>query len=1135
MLKIYLLGQPRVELNGEALHFKLRNAEALFYYLVMLNLDPAAAALPARDRGALAALLWPETLEQVARRNLRDVIYSLRQTVGEFVQATHSSVAWDREADYWLDAAQFAALRPLLLQQPLDASRVAELLALYRGEFLAGFYVSESAEYEHWLGVERERFQASAVQAMQRLTDHYSDARQLTAGLEQSQRLLALDSANEYAHRQRMRLLALDGQRSAALAQYETCRRILAETFGVDPAPETQALYAQIRAGAPLMGGPAPQPAIPAAPAIPVPPPPPRNNLPRALTPFFGRKKRLKELAAKISAAEYPLLTITGPGGVGKTRLALAAAAQAAPAFEDGAWFVNLVEVSCEPEEKGDAGTIANNVATAVAAALEIPLKGPAPASDQVCAALAAKRLLLILDNFEHLMPAAGFVLTLLQQAPAVKVVVTSRERLNLQAEAVLTLGGLGLPDETAVAQALAQQPPNLAALQAGYSGLALFVERAQRQAAFELTAANLPVVVQIGRLVGGLPLALELAAAQTPFCAVAELAERIQEKDDVLATQMADVPARQRSMRAVFETSWRLLTPEEQRVLAQCSAFRLDFPEAAATAVTQAAPAVLAALVAKSLLWIVAPGRYALHSVLRGYIARKLDAQPALRAYTRRRHAQFFFDYLSARTEQIYADTATIEAVRMELDNLRAAWEWAIAAGDVRRLGQAGRALFGVYQHYGLFYAAREMLQAATDALRQDAQAQDAAEARLVLGNLLVTHSFFTERLGDLETAVALIEEARALGQQLDDAELLASAHLRMGSICWVRGQVAQVGAHSERGLALARQVHSARLEATALSGLGLVALAQKQPAEAVRYQEAAAAVAEKANLLRLASSIYINLAHSHARLGDIARVQRYYQAALAIYQRMGNVVEEGAALTGLARLALIYGQPDEARRLAETARRHFDSVGVVWQGCTIRIAFSNILMQQARYDEAYEWARAALDTAVAHRLQPLQARALLAQGNVVLAWGQAPEALAVFRQAAALVEAGDPDSVRLAALAGQAEALRVQGQVANALALVNEMYAELETLSLLQSPEIGRATVFSYRVLRAGDDARAARLLERGVAALQAQAAALPDAQRAAFLHGVPVHHELLAAFEQGAAARSETGRSSEAAGSV
>ena len=433
-LEISLLGPFRVTLDGEPVtRFRAYSAQALLAYL-------ATHAGVAHRRETLAGLLWPDHSESVALQNLRQALRRLRtaieddKTTSPVLHATRTTIALRPPTDpstgpaYWLDVDAFsetiATARGHAHRRLEDCApcmqRLEEATALYRGDFLQSFS-SSSALFEKWMVVERERLHVQALEALSALAACYEQREAYEQAIDCARRQVEMEGWRESAHRQWMRALALSGQRGAALAQYEACRRALRDELGVEPAPETAALYERIRDGEELR--------LPArAPATP-------HNLPAQLTLFVGREALLADIAARLRDPNCRLLTLVGPGGCGKTRLAMEAAARELENYEHGVFFVSL-----SPLQSVDA------IVPTIAQAIGLASYGGEDPRQQLLNYLRRKAMLLVLDNYEHLSAGVHAATEILRVAPDVKILTTSRAGLNVPGEHLLHVPGMAYP-----------------------------------------------------------------------------------------------------------------------------------------------------------------------------------------------------------------------------------------------------------------------------------------------------------------------------------------------------------------------------------------------------------------------------------------------------------------------------------------------------------------------------------------------------------------------------------------------------------------------------------------------------------------------------------------------------------------
>ncbi|MBE2197787.1 MAG: hypothetical protein IAE79_04190 [Anaerolinea sp.] len=569
-LSLQLFGRLAVKRGKTPLPLPTRKAEAVFVYLVCQN-RPVA-------REALVAMFWAGSGAGQAAANLRKLLSAMRQLLGEYLTIERQVVTLTNMASIWSDTAEFARLLAVWEQNPENREPLTAALSLYQGEFLADFHLPDSPDFNTWAALERERWQQMAVHALYELVDYALHTRQYAVGQQYARRLLALAPLQEAAHRQWLLLLFRSGQTAVALAHYQQYCQLLAQELGVAPSAEMAELAARL------------------ATAVTQPP-----ALPTFPTPFVGRQPELARVQQQLADLSCRLLTLVGPGGIGKTRLALQAAQDRWADFLHGIYFISLAELPT-----------AAAFMSSLAAALNSALDNAQPAAPQLLAALHHRELLLILDNGEALLTpatlsAAEFVVEMLQHAPQLTILVTSQERFNFPGECIVEIGGLPLPEGGGSS--------------VGNAAVTLFRAGAmQVDPNFTLTPANLPIIAAICHLVDGLPLGIELAAAATAHYALAAIASGIAADVDFLSSEQADKPLRQRSLRAAFAYTWQRLLSGEQVTLQRLSGLGESFSLATAVTVTQATPQQLLALVDKSILRLLPDGRYQVYPLLRRF-----------------------------------------------------------------------------------------------------------------------------------------------------------------------------------------------------------------------------------------------------------------------------------------------------------------------------------------------------------------------------------------------------------------------------------------------------------------------------------------------------------------------------------
>jgi predicted ATPase/DNA-binding CsgD family transcriptional regulator len=392
------------------------------------------------------------------------------------------------------------------------------------------------------------------------------------------------------------------------------------------------------------------------------------HNLPILITSFIGRLPEIAHIHQALDSPACHLLTLTGAGGVGKTRLALEAARQRLESFPNGVWFVPLAPL-----------TSPDQIPAAIVKALGICISGQFSLIDELLNDLRSKRLLLVLDNFEHLLPGVMFVEDMLVTAPAVKLLVTSRTTLNLQAEWGLVIQGMSYPKS------------ELSLDLDHYSAVQLFAERARQVYADFSLIRDGDSVVRICRLVDGMPLAIELAAAWLKTIPCDIIAEHIQGDLDFLASNQSDIPERHRSIRVVFDHSWKLLTPEEQQILRRFSVFRGGCTLEAAEQIIGSSLATIALLVEKSLLNLDVSGRYELHELVRQYGEEKLIASGEFDS-VHAAHSAYYCQFMRQHEADIQGSRQlkAVQEIEPDFENVRAAWLWALAHRDYAAIDQA-------------------------------------------------------------------------------------------------------------------------------------------------------------------------------------------------------------------------------------------------------------------------------------------------------------------------------------------------------------------------------------------------------------------------------------------------------------
>ena len=754
---------------------------------------------------------WPDSSEQAARRNLSQALFNLRHAIGDaqatppYLHISRAAIQFNGGSDHTLDVATCTAQLDACdahSHQRLEtcatcAQHVQHAVELYRGDFLNHFSLADSTEFEEWALVKREAVHRRVLDALIHLAGYYEQRGAYVEVRRYATRALELDSWCEVAHRHVMRALALRGERKAALAQYETCRRTLAAELGVEPAEETHTLYRQIQ-----RGDIASEQGTVETKHV--------THLPTSLTAFVGRQRELAELAQLLADPTAQLITLAGPGGIGKTRLALQSAGDQRDLFAHGVAFVPLAAV-----------TAAALLVPAIAAGLGFTLYGQSEPKVQLLHYLHKKQILLVLDNFEQLLEEVDLLTEIRQRAPEVKLLVTSREPLDVQGEWVFSVSGLPAP---AGAQAEGFEE---------YAAVALFMQRARRaQMSFALDADARASVVQICRLVEGMPLGLELAAAWVRTLSCREIASEIERNIDLLATSRRDAPERQRSVRAVFDHSWMLLAAEEQQVLRQLSVFRGGFRREAAAQIAGASLRALARLMDKSLVSLTPGGRYHLHELLRQFSAEKLNAAPPEQAATRERHSAFFLTFLQERETGLAGkqQKVALDEIQAEIENVRTAWSLTVAQGQIAAID---RALDSLYQFYWLrvhFQEGKESFRSVAEQFQpstmhaENRAVSDHEGIEIVLGKALARRGAFCTQLGRSDVAGDLFQQSLVLARRWEAQTEIAFCLNFLGDVAWEQEDARAAEQWYRESLAISQAIGHQLGMAEALARLGWV-----------------------------------------------------------------------------------------------------------------------------------------------------------------------------------------------------------------------------------------------------------------------------------------------------------------------
>ncbi len=934
MLRVHLLSHLRL-FDGDypAKFAGMPKTLPLWAYLLLHRVGPI-------PRERLAYILWPDESEARARAKLRRHLHDLRRALpspsngDDWLLADMDSVQWNPQAHCWLDVVEFERLSA-------DPARLAAAVALYTGDLLPDID-------NDWIVPERERLHNLYVASLSQLIAQSRARRDWPRAMAYARQILKEDPLREEIVRDLIALLYESGDRARALQEYQRFEQLLREELGVAPMAETRALYETIAAETlPRATTPETVLQVHAAPAAsPAESKRPPSNIPAQLTTFVGREAELSALRDLLCApvARVRLLALTGPGGTGKTRLALELVSrllnEQPGQFPDGAFAVWLAAIE-KPEL----------VMPTIAKALGLGESSGRRLAENLTDFLRAKRLLLMLDNFEQVGDAAPLVADLLAAAPSLQIVVTSRALLRVYGEREFEVSPLPLPDPSQSSSA--GELSKIAAV-------ALFVERARAvNPHFALSGENAAAVAEICARLDGLPLAIELAAARSKLFSPQAILRRLESSLAFLSIQSRDRPARQQTLRGTIDWSYNLLTEDEKRLFRRLAVFVDWFSLEAAESVCGGEERVtldsLTSLVDKGMLWHSAPAEsdaepwFRMLFILHEYALERLTESGELNAL-RERHARYYLALAERAAPELRGPQQLVWLQRLdeqEHNNLRAALSWAVERGDAELGLRLAAALGWFWLLRGHWTEGREWLTRVLSLAPPSSVTQPRARA-LNAAALLADYD------ENHVMARTLYEESAALSEANGDRATLAHSLYGLGKALWYQGEKDEAAALTERSLALCRTLGDKRGVAASLSWLAALA--------GFRGDQAAAnSLAEEALSLYRALDDECGVAQTLWSRADAARTQqdyamarRLYEQCLPIARKLGDKLHIHGMLVNLADLALVRGDHPQVEELAGEALNLCEALGERWQPPRLRRMLGYVALHRGDHQRA-------------------------------------------------------------------------------------------------------------------------------------------------------------------------------------
>ena len=813
------------------------------------------------SRDELILLFWPEADEAAGRQSLRQLLYRSRNLVfGNDLETEASRVRYAAANDV------------AIFKQALQKEDWALALEVYGGEFLFNANPGGSLEFESWLEFEREELLSGWRNAVLQFAVQLEAQNDFDTAFHRLDGALRHDPFNDDFLRTLLKLALKAKLEPAGLNTFERFQREFQHALELDVPEDIQELALGLRTG--LSSRAIPKVIRETQQGL-------NNNLPINMTAFVGRQGELLEVRNRCLAPDCRLLTLVGAGGIGKTRLALEVARQHENEFRDGVLFISLAALE-DPDL----------LVLTILEALGLKVSRERP-QQKLIESLREKQMLLVLDNFEHLLEASGLVSSILEHALNVRILVTSREALGLRGEWVIELEGMPNPDHFSNLEN--QDAANL------------FSASARRvNSNFKLELSDLPDFTRICKAVAGMPLGLEIASSWTRVLSLGEIADELEHDPDSLEISSRDLPERQRSLKAVFEHSWNLLRSDEQAILARLSVFRGGFDRHAALSVAGARLPSLLALVQKSLVQKNPEKRFELHSIVRQYSERKLEATP--RQTTLEKHANYYLELVERAKRDIVGNTALwLDTLSLEHDNLRAVLEFNLVNNPLNGARMCGNleSFWYVRGHYleGFNWAKRFLEHIAL-------QAPDASRVQV-----LFCASSLGKELGRYQESRIWSLERLELCQKLGDTSGQAKTERFLGVLAREQGQLPEACERLERAVEQTKHLGDLMEHSIAYNDLGIVYAYQDEPQKAQNCFQNSLEIKRRIKDQQGISYAIGNLAQIAAMLGNADQAHQLELESLALKRELGDLQGIANSLANLGTSAMNDQNYDQAR----------------------------------------------------------------------------------------------------------------------------------------------------------------------------------------------------------------------------
>ncbi len=831
-------------------------------------------------------------------------------------------------------------------------------LDLYAGDFLA------EDLYEEWTTPLRERLRVQFREALINAGTCRIELGAFQDAIREFDRAIELDRADQAAFRGKIAALYHMSDLNRALQTFEELEQVL-EDEGYDPDPETHELRRALLSGSLERK----------APATP-------HNLQKPATPFFGREREISLLLKELADPANRVITLLGTGGIGKTRLAIETAFRCLPSFGDGIYLVSV------PHDATSAQLI-----SAIVSAVGISLQAQQDSKEQVLTAMRDKSILLLIDNGEHALKATG-VLEEIVQSTSVRLLAMSRERLHVAGELLIELHGLEYlqGDEAGVAAAQSL---------AGFSATQLFVDRMRRvNHEFALSDATARDVARICKFAGGMPLALELAASWGRALSCREIADGIEESLRFL-DRTADTSSEQRSVRAIFDHTWSLLTPDEQRIFATLSVFVGGMSPDAALSVANAPLSSIVALRDKALVQRADADRYMIHELLRQFAAEKLGGDPDLEQTAHKAHARYFCKLAASNIDALNGSEQTPALARLQPDaeNLEAAWRWLVNHG---RVDDVAAMMEGYARFLDLKNRWQEWIGLLTEAIERFRAETDPTagqiDARRTLGRLLVMYATANLSVGTPAEANKALDESLTIAKDTGDSLLEGLSLSGLGSVYQINGRHEESERALRQSLDLLKSKASGHDVARTLSKLGVtLRLGGKRDESEAAFLECLETYRSLGDPTEIAGTL-ANLATLYGAQGKLDAAIRYFEEGLELATQSGHRHLMLVCTMNLGFIAYIKKDYATAKSRCLEAWEIASEIGHQEGKIFARYYLALVCPRTGDFDEAEEYIRAGMKQSMELQATASTLRFVYALGRLQQLKGRLTDAIALF-----------------------------------------------------------------------------------------------------------------------------------------